>query len=97
LYEEQEVKNIASAVLWCFKKEYMIAIGFMLIREFFDLLQPYIFTKTLEHLKNDKTEDHMTGFLLAFALFASVVCFSLFHEHGCDEGFKIGRSSQQVI
>ena len=88
---------MAYAVISCFKYDYALAIGFMLIREFFDLLQPYIFTKTLEHLKNEATEDRMTGFLLAFALFASVVCFSLFHEHGCDEGFKIGRSSQQVI
>ena len=88
---------MAMAVISCFKYDYIRAIGFMLAREFFDLLQPLIFTKTLEHLTNDSTTDHMTGTLLALALFASVVCYSLFHEHGCDEGFKIGRSSQQVI
>ena len=69
----------------------------MLTREFFDLLQPFIFTKTLEYLKNERSDDRMTGLLMAFALFMSVVAYSLFHEHGCDQGFKIGRSSQQVI
>lgn len=69
----------------------------MLVREFFDLLQPFIFTKTLEHLKNEETEDRMRGYMLAFALFMSVVCHSLFHEHGCDHGFTIGRQSQKVV
>ena len=88
-YEAQsaESKDIATAMFNCFKWDYMKAIGIWVLKYICDMFQPFIFSKTVEYLKDGDSEDTQTGLWLAMAMFLSVLGCSLFHEHGCFQGF----------